>query len=64
MVYSLKKSDESKETFVKSLEFEPETFKIDSTGWKERRLPKDGPNEIVGRFELEHGRVSVKVGPK
>lgn len=35
MVDSLKKTEESKETFVKSLEFEPDTFKIDSTGWVE-----------------------------
>jgi len=31
-------SKESKETFVKSLEFEPDTFKIDSRDWK--TIPK------------------------
>ena len=38
-------SKESKETFVKSLEFEPDTFKIDSTDWIEvtKKNSKDHP---------------------
>jgi len=54
------KSDtkEAKETFVKSLEFEPDTFKIDSTGWKEvTRADRDDPT--LGKFTFEVGIVKV-----
>ena len=53
-------SKESKETFVKSLEFEPDTFKIDSTGWKEvTDADKDDP--IFGKFVGKEPKVKVNV---
>lgn len=49
---------EAKENFVKSLEFEPDTFKIDSTGWKEvTEADKDDP--IFGQFVGKKPKVKV-----
>ena len=45
--YLIKK--ESKETLTKSLEFEEDTFKIDSKGWKEV-TNKDKDDPILSKF--------------
>ena len=60
-----KKSDakESKETFVKSLEFEENTFKIDSTGWIEATMEnfRNHPEieNLIKKFMIKN--VTVKV---
>jgi len=51
-------SKEAKETFVKSLEFESDTFKIDGTGWKEvTDADKDDP--ILAKFVGKEPKVKV-----
>lgn len=52
-------SVESKEIFVKSLEFEPDNFKIDSTWWKEV-TKADRNNPILRKFIHWLGLYEVK----
>lgn len=49
---------ESKETATKSLEFEKNTFKIDSKGWKEV-TNKDKDDPILGKFVWKKPKVKV-----
>ena len=57
---SLKKTTESKEKFIKSLEFEPDTFKIDSTGWREI-TEADITSRIFSKFVGKRPRVKANI---